>query len=320
MITVSEIVQLVFYAVALLLLTPPLGKLMARIFQGEKTFLSPVFGWLERLTYKLSGIDPAKEMNWKVYTLALLAFNFFGFAIVFLLQMFQSSLPLNTQQLPDVSWHSSFNTAVSFMTNTNWQGYAGEVTMSYLTQMLGLTVQNFVSAATGIAVMVALARGVARKTTSDIGNFWTDLTRSTVYVLLPLSILLTVVLVGQGVVQNFTSYQTVTTLEGVEQTIPLGPAASQVAIKQLGTNGGGFFNMNSSYPHENPTPFSNFLEVLAILLIPSSLVYTFGVMTKARRHAWVVWGAMFFMFAGGLAVSLGSEFSTNPVTGVAGGM
>ncbi|MDD8018182.1 MAG: potassium-transporting ATPase subunit KdpA [Bacteroidota bacterium] len=320
MITASEIIQLVFYAVMLFLFTPPLGKLMAKIFEGEKTFLSPVFGWLERLSYKLSGIDPKKEMNWKTYMWAMLAFNGLGFAIVYLLQIFQSSLPLNPQQLPNVSWHLAFNTAVSFMTNTNWQSYAGEVTLSYLVQMLGLTVQNFVSAATGIAVMLALARGIARKTTIDIGNFWVDLVRSTVYVLLPLSILFTVVLVDQGVVQNFSSYQTVTTLEGTQQTILLGPAAAQIAIKQLGSNGGGFFNMNSAYPHENPTPFTNFLEMLSILLLASALVYTFGVIVKAKRHAWVVWGVMFFMFASGLAVSLWSEYLTNPVTGVAGGM
>jgi potassium-transporting ATPase potassium-binding subunit len=330
MITSSEIFQIAFYAVALFLLTPPLGKLMAKIFQGERmplygipyigTFLTPVLGWLERLTYKLSGIDPEKEMNWKTYMWAMLAFNFFGFAVVFLLQFFQSHLPLNPQQLPDISWHSAFNTAVSFMTNTNWQGYAGEVTMSYFTQMLGLTVQNFVSAATGIAIMLALVRGIARKTTTDIGNFWTDLVRSTIYVLLPLAILLTIVLVSEGTVQTFSGYQTVTTLEGAQQTIPLGPAASQIAIKQLGTNGGGFFNMNSAYPHENPTPFTNFLEMLSILLIASALVYTFGVMVKAKRHAWVVWGVMFFMFASGLAVSLWSEYTTNPITGISGSM
>lgn len=320
MITVSELIQLMLYALALFLLTPPLGKLMAMVFRGERTFLTPALGWLERVAYRVSGIDPDKAMDWKVYLWSLLSFNAFGFAVVFLLQFFQSSLPFNPQQLPDVSWHLAFNTAVSFMTNTNWQSYAGEVTLSYLTQMLGLTVQNFVSAATGIAVLLALIRGIARKTTNDVGNFWADLTRSVVYILLPLSVLLTVILVGQGVVQNFSPYQTVTTLEGAQQTIPLGPAASQIAIKQLGTNGGGFFNMNSSYPHENPTPFSNFLEMLSILLIPSAMVYMFGLMANARRHAWVVWGVMFFMFAGGLMVSLWSEYTVNPVTGVAGGM
>jgi potassium-transporting ATPase potassium-binding subunit len=320
MITTSEIIQLLLYVLVLLLLTPILGKIMAKIFEGKRTFLSPMFGWLERLMYKLSGIDPEKEMNWRAYTLAMLTFNFFGFMAVFLLQFFQSKLPFNPQHLSDVSWHLAFNTAVSFMTNTNWQSYAGEVTLSYLVQMLGLTVQNFVSAATGIAVMLALARGIARKTTDGIGNFWLDLTRSTVYVLLPLSILLTVFLVGEGVVQNFSSYQIVTTMEGAQQTIPLGPAASQIAIKQLGTNGGGFFNTNSAYPYENPTPFSNFLEMLSILLVASGLVYTFGILVKAKRHAWVVWGVMMVMFIGGLTISLWSEYSTNPVTGVAGGM
>lgn len=320
MITSSELFQIVLYAVTLFLLTPPLGKLMAKIFEGKRTFLSPLFGWLERVTYKLSGIDPEDEMSWKKYTFALLAFNALGFMVVFLLQFFQSRLPFNPQQLPDVSWHLAFNTAVSFMTNTNWQSYAGEVTLSYFVQMMGLTVQNFVSAATGIAVLLALIRGIARKTTNGIGNFWVDLVRSTIYVLLPLAILLTVVLVSEGTVQTFSEYQTVTTLEGAQQTIPLGPAASQIAIKQLGTNGGGFFNMNSSYPHENPTPLTNFLEMLSILLLASALVYTFGIMTKAKRHAWVVWGVMFFMFAGGLTVSLWSEYTTNPITGVAGGM
>lgn len=320
MITVSEFIQLILFSVVLFLLTPPLGKLMAKVFTGERTFLTPLLGWLERLTYRTAGVDPKEEMSWKQYLWAMLTFNFFGFVVVFLLQFFQSYLPFNPQQLPDVSWHLAFNTAVSFMTNTNWQSYAGEATMGYLTQMLGLTVQNFVSAATGIAILLALVRGIVRKTTNTIGNFWTDLTRSTVYVLLPMSVLLTVILVGQGVVQNFSGYQTVTTLEGAQQSIPLGPAASQIAIKQLGTNGGGFFNMNSSYPHENPTPFSNFLEMLSILLIPSAMVYMFGIMTKAKRHAWVVWGVMFFMFAGGLAVSLWSEYSVNPVTGVAGSM
>jgi K+-transporting ATPase ATPase A chain len=320
MITVLEIIQLVFFSIALFLLTPPLGRLMAVVFAGERTFLAPLLGWLERLTYRTAGVDPTEEMGWKQYLWAMLTFNFFGFVVVFLLQFFQSSLPLNPQHLPDVSWHLAFNTAASFMTNTNWQSYAGEVTLGYLAQMLGLTVQNFVSAATGIAILLALVRGIVRKTTGTIGNFWTDLTRSTVYILLPMSVLLTVILVGQGVVQNFSDYQTVTTLEGAQQTIPLGPAASQIAIKQLGTNGGGYFNMNSSYPHENPTPFSNFLEMLSILLIPSAMMYMFGMMTNAKRHAWVVWGVMFFMFAGGLAASLWSEYSVNPVTGIAGGM
>ena len=320
MITIAEIIQVVLYAVTLFLLTPPLGKLMAKIFEGKRTFLSPVLGPLERLIYRLSGIDAEKESDWKQYTFALLAFNGFGFAVVFLLQFFQSHLPLNPQQLPDVSWHLAFNTAISFMTNTNWQSYAGEVTLSYFTQMIGLTVQNFVSAATGISVLLCLIRGIARKTTNALGNFWVDLVRSTVYVLLPLSILFTLILVSEGTMQTFSSYQTVTTLDGAQQTIPLGPAASQIAIKQLGTNGGGFFNMNSAFPFENPTPVTNFLEMLSILLLASSLVYTYGVMVNAKRHAWVVWGVMFFMFAAGVTVSLWSEYTVNPVTGVSGGM
>ncbi|HVN48235.1 MAG TPA: potassium-transporting ATPase subunit KdpA, partial [Bacteroidota bacterium] len=208
MITTSEIVQLVLYCIILLLLTPMLGKLMAKIFSGERTFLTPIFGWLEKIMYKLSGIDPEKEMNWKTYAIALMVFNIFGFAIVFILQLVQSSLPFNPQQLQNVSWHLALNTAVSFATNTNWQSYSGETTLGYAVQMFGLTVQNFVSAATGIAVMLAMTRGIARKTTHDIGNFWTDLVRSTIYVLLPLSILFTIVLVGQGVVQTFSQYQT----------------------------------------------------------------------------------------------------------------
>ncbi len=320
MITVSELIQLMLYALALFLLTPPLGKLMAMVFRGERTFLTPALGWLERVAYRVSGIDPDKAMDWKGYLWSLLSFNAFGFAVVFLLQFFQSSLPFNPQQLPDVSWHLAFNTAVSFMTNTNWQSYAGEVTLSYLVQMLGLTVQNFVSAATGIAVLLALVRGIAGRSTGSIGNFWADLTRSIVYLLLPLSIILSLFLVSEGVVQTFSGSRTVTTLEGVQQTIPLGPAASQVAIKQLGTNGGGFFNMNSAYPHENPTPFSNFLQMLSILLIPSALVYMFGAMVNARRHAWVVWGVMFFLFAAGVTLSLWSEYTVNAVTGVGGGM
>ena len=203
MITPREIMQIAIYVAALTLLTPPLGKFMAKVFKGERTLLSPVLGWLERLIYKLAGIDPAHEMDWKVYSLALLFFNIAGFIIVFFLQLLQVRLPFNPQNLANVSWDLAFNTAVSFMTNTNWQSYAGETTLGYTVQMFGLTVQNFVSAATGIAVMLALARGIARKTTNDIGNFWTDLVRSTLYILLPLSIVFTVVLVGQGVVQTF---------------------------------------------------------------------------------------------------------------------
>ena len=304
----------VFLFIALIIgLTPLLGGYMNKVFTGKKHFMLPVLGWLEKLCYKSSGIDPNEETNWKSYTFSLLLFNLIGFVFVFLIQLLQTHLPLNPANLSNVSWHSAFNTAVSFMTNTNWQGYAGETTHSYFVQMLGLTVQNFVSAATGIAVILALVRGISRKTTDNLGNFWTDLSRTTIYVLLPLSILFAVLLVGQGVVQNFNSYQTVQTLQGAEQTIPMGPAASQIAIKQLGTNGGGFFNTNSSHPFENPTPFSNFLEMLAILLIPAALTFTYGKMVGSTRQSWAIFSAMFILLLAGLSISLYAEYASNPI-------
>jgi K+-transporting ATPase ATPase A chain len=320
MFTFYDIGQVVFYLVALTILTPLLGGYMARVFAGEKNFLTPVFSKLENFIYKLGGIIAANGMDWKTYTIALLIFNFFGFLIMFLLQLFQSYFPLNPQGLPNVSWDLSLNTAVSFMTNTNWQSYAGETTLSYLVQMAGLTVQNFLSAATGIAVMIALIRGIVRKTTNDIGNFWVDLIRSTIYVLLPLAILFAILFAGQGVVQTFSSYKVVRTLEGAQQTIPLGPAASQIAIKQLGTNGGGFFNSNSAHPFENPTSFSNFLEMLALLLIPSALVYTYGKMVGSIRQGWTLWGCMMFLFVVLLTISLWSEYHSNPVSQTSAGM
>jgi K+-transporting ATPase ATPase A chain len=320
MFTFYDIGQVVFYLVALTILTPLLGGYMARVFAGEKNFLTPVFSKPENFIYKLGGIISANGMDWKTYTIALLIFNFFGFLIMFLLQLFQSYFPLNPQGLPNVSWDLSLNTAVSFMTNTNWQSYAGETTLSYLVQMAGLTVQNFLSAATGIAVMIALIRGIVRKTTNDIGNFWVDLIRSTIYVLLPLAILFAILFAGQGVVQTFSSYKVVRTLEGAQQTIPLGPAASQIAIKQLGTNGGGFFNSNSAHPFENPTSFSNFLEMLALLLIPSALVYTYGKMVGSIRQGWTLWGCMMFLFVVLLTISLWSEYHSNPVSQTSAGM
>jgi K+-transporting ATPase ATPase A chain len=320
MFTLSEIGQVVFYLVALTVFTPLLGGYMARVFDGERNFLTPVFGKLVNLIYRLGGVDTKESMDWKTYTIALLAFNFFGSFAVFLLQLFQFYLPLNPQGLQNISWDLSLNTAVSFTTNTNWQSYAGETTLSYLVQMAGLTVQNFLSAATGIAVMIALIRGIVWKTTNDIGNFWVDLVRSTVYVLLPLAILFAILFAGQGVVQTFSNYNAVTTLEGMQQTIPLGPAASQIAIKQLGTNGGGFFNVNSAHPFENPTPFSNFLEMLAILLIPSALVYTYGKMVGSTRQGWTLWGCMMFLFILGITISLWSEYHKNPVHQISAAM
>jgi K+-transporting ATPase ATPase A chain len=316
----NDILQIALYIAALIILTPLLGGFMARVFRGERHILSKPLEWLERAIYKLAGVDPNQETNWKAYAWALLAFNFFGFLVVFLLQILQQWLPLNPQYLAGVSWHSSFNTAVSFMTNTNWQGYAGETTMSYLTQMLGLTVQNFASTATAVCVLLALVRGFARKTTQTVGNFWADLVRTIVYILLPLSIVFAVALVSQGVVQTNSSYETVTTLEGQEQTIPLGPAASQIAIKQLGTNGGGFFNANSAHPFENPTPLSNFLTMLAILLIPASLTYTYGRLIGNRKHGWLIFGVMLLLWLGGLTASLYSEYSQNCATGTTANM
>ena len=305
--TTQDFIQIILYFALLIGLTPILGTFMFKVFTGSKHLMSPVFGWLEKLTYKSADIDPEEETNWKSYTFSLLMFNFIGFIFVFLIQLFQAHLPLNPANLPNVSWHSAFNTAVSFMTNTNWQGYSGETTLSYFVQMIGLTVQNFVSAATGIAVLLALIRGLARKTTDKLGNFWTDLTRSTLYILLPLSILFAIVLVGQGVVQNFKTYDTVQTLQGATQVIPMGPAASQIAIKQLGTNGGGFFNANSAHPFENPSPFSNFLEMLAILLIPAALTFTYGKMVGSTRQGWTIFKAML--------ISLYAEYSANPIFG-----
>ncbi len=313
--TFHDIFQLILFFVLLIGLTPVLGSYMSSVFSGERHLLRPVFGWLERLTYRFSGVDPEEESNWKSYTFCLLVFNLTGFLFLFLIQVIQSRLPLNPAKLPDVSWHSAFNTSVSFMTNTNWQGYAGETTLGYFVQMVGLTVQNFVSAATGIAVLLALIRGVSRKSTELLGNFWVDLTRSTVYVLLPLSILLSVALAGQGVVQNFKTYDTVQTLQGTTQVLPMGPAASQIAIKQLGTNGGGFFNANSAHPFENPTPFSNFLEMLAILLIPAGLTYTYGKMIGSARQGWTIFSVMLILLLTGLGISLYAEYSTNPVFG-----
>jgi K+-transporting ATPase ATPase A chain len=311
-----DFVQIALYVGVLVALAPLLGGYMARVFSGDKTFLHPALSWLERLSYRLCGVNREQEMGWHEYAKALVWFNILGFAAVFIVQITQQWWPLNPQHLPSVPWALSFNTAVSFMTNTNWQAYSGETTLSYFTQMVGLTVQNFVSAATGIAVFLALARGISRRATNVIGNFWVDMVRSVVYVLIPLSIVLGVALLGEGVVQTFNPYVTVTTLEGQSQTIPLGPAASQVAIKQLGTNGGGYFSANSAHPLENPTPVSNFLEMLAILLIPVALTFTYGKMVSNRKHGWIIFAVMFILWFGGLALSLYGEFSSNSAVGL----
>lgn len=311
--TSLDYAQLLIFLTAILLATPIVGSFMTNVFEGRRTFLSPVLGWLESLTYLAGGVDRREEMGWKTYARHLLIFNFVGIVFVFLLQLFQASMPLNPQNLPNVNWHSALNTAISFVTNTNWQGYSPEVTMSYLTQMLALTVQNFLSAATGIVVAIALIRGFARRSSFTIGNFWVDLTRATVFVLLPLSILFAFVLVAQGVVQTFSPYLNAIGLEGAKQVIALGPAASQISIKMIGTNGGGFFNANSAHPFENPTPLTNLLQMFAIFLIPAGLTYVFGSMVSARRQGWALFSAMFVMFLLGLGLSLASEYAKNPV-------
>lgn len=311
--TAPELVQIILFLVILVLCVPLLGGYMARVFAGGRTPLTPLLRPLETFIYRLAGIRPDEEMRWNEYAVALLAFNGLGLIVLFLLLIFQNHLPLNPQSLPGVPPALAFNTAVSFTTNTNWQSYAGETTLSYFTQMAGLGVQNFLSAATGVAVFLALTRGLIRKSASTLGNFWADLVRSIVYVLLPLAILFALVLVGQGVVQTFTPYVPAQTLTGIQQVIPLGPAASQIAIKQLGTNGGGFFNANSAHPFENPTPLTNFLEMLAILLIPAALTYSYGVMAGSRRQGWAIFAAMLLLFLLGLTVSLSAEYAGNPV-------
>jgi K+-transporting ATPase ATPase A chain len=298
---------------------------MAAVYENRPAFLNRILAPLEAGFYRLSGVKPEQEMRWGEYTAALLWFNLFGGLAVFAMQMLQAYLPLNLQQLGNVSADSAFNTAVSFATNTNWQGYGGETTMSYLTQMLGLSVQNFVSAATGMAVLVAMIRGFQRTHAEGIGNFWADLTRGTLYILLPMSFVLALVLVGQGVVQTVKPYQTVplveqvgTATENTTQTLALGPAASQVAIKQLGTNGGGFFNANSAHPFENPTPLANFLEMLAILLIPAALCHTFGTMVGDPRQGWAILSAMTLVLVSLVFVTVGLEQGGNPALAALG--
>jgi K+-transporting ATPase ATPase A chain len=315
-----EFAQVFLYIGLLIVCTPLLGGYMQRVFDGERTFLTPVLLPVEGLIYRLSGVRPEEEQPWKQYTLALLVFNVLGFLALFLLQLAQGILPLNPEKLAGVEPWLAFNTATSFMTNTNWQSYAGETTLSQLTQMFGLGVQNFLSAATGIAVVLALTRGLARKSAATLGNFWADLTRATLYVLLPLSLMLALVLVSQGVVQNFNGNVAATTLTGEIQTLPQGPAASQIAIKQIGSNGGGFFNANSAHPYENPTPLTNFLEMFALLAVAAALTNTYGRMIGSQRQGWVIFAAMLVLLLVLLGVMLWSEYAPNPVLGVAGAM
>ena len=317
--TENGLFQIILYFATLWLLAKPLGVYMAAVYENRPVLINRLLAPLEAWVYRFSGVKPEQEMRWKEYAAALLWFNLFGGLAVFALQMLQAYLPLNPQQMNNVSVDSAFNTAVSFITNTNWQGYSGETTMSYLTQMLGLSVQNFVSAATGIAVLVAMIRGFQRKHSETIGNFWTDLTRGTLYILMPLSFVLALVLAGQGVVQTFKPYHTLplveqvgTATETTTQTLALGPAASQVAIKQLGTNGGGFFNTNSAHPFENPTPLSNFLEMLSLLLIPAALCHTFGKMVGDSRQGWAILSAMTLVMVSLVFVTVAYEQGGNP--------
>jgi K+-transporting ATPase ATPase A chain len=315
--TSNDWIQLVLYCVVLALLARPLGWYMARVYQGQPCLaMDRVFGWLERGIYRVAGVDPRDEMSWRKYATTVLLFNGFGFLAVYSLLRLQGLLPLNPQSLPGNMPDLAFNTAASFASNTNWQSYGGETTMSYLSQMLGLSVQNFVSAASGMAVFVALVRGLARRSAATIGNFWYDLVRSTVYILLPLSIIVALVLASQGVIQNFKTYDTAHLLQATTatdgatldtQTLAMGPAASQIAIKQLGTNGGGFFNVNSAHPYENPTPFSNFVELLSILLIPAGLCYMFGMLVGDTRQGWAVLAAMYMIFVPLAIVSVSQE-------------
>ena len=302
---------LAFFAIVLLP-APGLGRFCFKVMEGQRTWLTPVLGPLEQGCYRLAGVRAEQEQNWKQYTLALLAFNLVGFALLFAVLLLQGHLPLNPQHLPGQEWTLAFNTAVSFMTNTNWQAYSGEASVSYLSQMIGLMVQNFVSAATGLAVLVALCRGIARRSTTTLGNFWVDLTRATFYVLLPLCLLLALLLVWQAVPQTFADYAHAPTLQGNDQTLPLGPAASQIAIKQLGTNGGGFFGVNSAHPFENPTVWSNLFEVASIILIPAALVFTFGHYVKDLRQSRAILACMLGLFLIGGATALWSEQQPNP--------
>ena len=332
----AGVAQLALYVVVLIALAAPLGAYMARVYEGRSCGVDRLLGWLERLTYRVCRVRLTEEQEWKTYAIAMMLFNLVGLLAVYALQRVQGRLPLNPLGLGAVSPDSSFNTAVSFASNTNWQGYGGETTMSYLTQMLALTVQNFVSAASGMATLAALIRGLARRSAPTVGNFWVDLTRTTLYILLPLSIVLALALVSQGVVQTLGAYAKAAVVQPVqydepvtdargqpvvdeqgrpktkqspltEQVLARGPAASQVAIKQLGTNGGGFFNVNSAHPFENPTPLSNFLELLSILLIPAALCLTFGRMVGDTRQGWAVLAAMTVVFVALLVVCVYAE-------------
>lgn len=313
----QDVWLLLAFFVLVLAPAPFLGRYLYRVMEGQKTLLTPLLQPVEWLCYRLGGVDERAEQSWKTYALALLAFTAVSLVVLFSILLMQGSLPLNPQHLPGMEWTLAFNTAVSFVTNTNWQAYSGEASLSYFSQMVGLGVQNFVSPAVGLAVLVVFCRGIARKSTNNLGNFWVDLTRATLYGLLPFCLILALLLVWQGVPQTFLDYAHAVTLQGADQTIPLGPAASQIAIKQLGTNGGGFFGVNSAHPFENPTAWSNLFEVASIILIPVALLFTFGHYVKDLRQSRALLASMLILFVLGLGVTTYAELQPNPALSAA---
>jgi potassium-transporting ATPase potassium-binding subunit len=315
--TINGWIQILLFAAIIFAITKPLGNYMYRVFEGDRQPLPRLFGAIERLLYKLCGVDPKQHQDWKQYTLAMLVFSAITLLVTYGIERLQHVLPLNPQNFPPVAPDLAFNTAASFTTNTNWQSYSGESTMSYFTQMAGLAWHNFMSAAVGIGIALALARGITYRlqvgAAKTLGNFWVDLVRATVYVLIPLSIPIALLLVSQGVIQNFSSYVEMTTLEGVKQTLAMGPVASQEIIKELGTNGGGFFNANSAHPFESPTPLTNFIELLLIFSIPAAITYTYGRMARDQRQGWVLFAAMAVIFVVGVWVAYYNEAQGNPL-------
>jgi|SoiMethySBSTD1v2_1073268.scaffolds.fasta_scaffold208643_2 potassium-transporting ATPase potassium-binding subunit len=315
--TVNGWIQILLFAAIILAITKPLGSYMYRVFEGDRQPLPRLFGAIERLLYKLCGVDPTQQQDWKQYTLAMLVFSAITLLVTYGIERLQNVLPLNPQNFPPVAPDLAFNTAASFTTNTNWQAYSGESTMSYLTQMAGLAWHNFMSAAIGIGIALALARGITYRlqagAAKTLGNFWVDLVRATVYVLIPVSIPIALLLVSQGVIQNFSSYVDITTLEGAKQTLAMGPVASQEIIKELGTNGGGFFNANSAHPFESATPLTNFIEMLLIFSIPAAITYTYGRMARDQKQGWVLFAAMTLIFVVGVWVAYSSEAQGNPL-------
>jgi K+-transporting ATPase ATPase A chain len=307
--TSSGWLQIAFYSIALLLVTKPLGIYVLKVYDGSLTWLRPV----ERLLYRAAGVDPEEDQHWTRYAAAMLIFSAASMLLTYVALRLQHRLPLNPQHLAAVVDRQAFETAASFTTNTNWQSYSGETTMSYFSQMTQLGFHNFMSAAAGVAVAVAFARGIVRRSAGRLGNFWADLVRGTLYLFLPLSALLALLFVQQGVIQNFAHYVTVTTVEGAKQVLAMGPVASQEAIKQLGTNGGGFFNANSAHPFENPTPWTNFWQMLAIFAIPAALTYTYGRLARNQKHGWALWAAMYVLFIGGVATAYWAEARGNPI-------